>query len=198
MRNLIKDRLDIREISANDIRKDMCIFENGQGYKVLGTDWTKPGKGGAFINTELKSFDNEKKYIRFKSTQKVFKINLREEKCVYLYRDMENIYCNSLDGLEYFDLPLNFIDKIYYLVENLHLTIIVSGETQIRLDLPKHVALKVKSVGAFQKKQTITNSLKTAILENDLEIGVPQFINTNDRILVRTEDDTYIERYKGE
>jgi elongation factor P len=62
--------------------------------------------------------------------------------------------------------------------------------------LPENVTLEIASADAVVKNQTASSSYKPAVLENGVKVMVPAFVESGDRIIVKTEDATYVERAK--
>ena len=59
------------------------------------------------------------------------------------------------------------------------------------------VVLEVTEADPVVKNQTATSSYKPALLSNGVKTMVPPFISTGEKIVVRTEDASYVERAKG-
>ena len=73
---------------------------------------------------------------------------------------------------------------------------LVEGDP-VGIHLPPTVVLEVVEADPVVKGQTAASSYKPAKLSNGVKTSVPPFIETGERIVVKTEDGSYVERAKG-
>jgi elongation factor P len=134
--------------------------------------------------------------------QKTYKGNDKVEEIDVIKRPMQFLY---LDGEDYmFMNPTTFeqvgIDakvlgeEAQYLKEGETVSVIYWEEEPLTVDLPPKMTFVVKDAAPGEKGDSASNVYKDAVLENDLKIRVPLFINPGDRIRVDTRDGSYIER----
>ncbi len=64
----------------------------------------------------------------------------------------------------------------------------------IGLQMPLQVVLTVAEADAVMRGGTAAPSYKTAVLENGLKVQVPPFVNAGTKIVVSTEDGSYVKR----
>ena len=76
----------------------------------------------------------------------------------------------------------------------MEITVEYWNDNSINIRLPEHITMSISETESVVKGQTATSSFKPAILENGVKIMVPQFITAEDKIVVRMEDLTYVER----
>ena len=80
------------KISAFDIRPGNLIEHNGKLWRVAKIQHVKPGKGGAFMQVEMKDIAGGSKLNeRFRSEDKVEKAHVESRDMQYLYLDGDNL-----------------------------------------------------------------------------------------------------------
>jgi len=186
------------QINANSIRVGNIIeFQNGL-WKVLKREHVKPGKGGAYIQAELKNIvTNTKTNTRFNSSENIEKAHTENKKYTYQYKDGNNLVVMDMNNFEQEEFPQELLgNSAPFLQDEMEITVEFVSEKPINILLPENVTLEISSADAVVKNQTASSSYKPAILENDVKVMVPQFIESGDFIVVKTEDGTYVERAK--
>ena len=184
------------KINAGEIRVGMLLEYKNDLWEVLKTQHVKPGKGGAFAQVEMKSVNkNTKLNERFRSNDTIEKASIENIQFNYLYDDETNYYFINQKNFEQVDVKKNIIgEKGKLLKENLNVDLIFHEEKAIGIELPNQVQFKIKSTDVALKGQTVSSSYKPAILENDIKIQVPPFIESGDEILVDTRTIEYIKK----
>ena len=186
-------------INANSVKIGNIINFSGKLCSVTKTSHTQPGKGGAFIQMELKDIITGTKYNeRFRSEDKIEKAFLEESNLQYLYKDGENYYFMNNETYEQITLNQDAISDTQkpFLTEGIILKGQSYEENIISVTLPETVEVEIDSTEATVKGQTATSSYKPATLTNQVRIMVPPFISDGDKIIIKTTDFTYIERVK--
>ena len=184
------------KISANEIKTGMIIEHNNDLWEVLKTQHVKPGKGGAFNQVELKSINkNTKLNERFRSNDTIEKAILDEKKYNFLFEDSENYHFMDQVSYEQILIKKSKIgEKGKLLKENTEVIINFYDDSPLSVDLPITINCKIIRTDASLKGQTVSSSYKPAIIENDVKIQVPQFIDTDDEILVDTRTLEYVKK----
>jgi len=184
------------KISGNEIRVGMLIEHKNDLWQVLKTQHVKPGKGGAFAQVEMKSVNkNTKLNERFRSSDTVEKASLDEIKFSYLYEDEDDYYFINPKTFEQINIKKNIIgEKGKLLTENLEVVISFYNESPLSVELPNQVTCKVKTTDVSLKGQTVSSSYKPATLDNGINIQVPPFIESEDKIIVDTRTIEYIKK----
>ena len=184
------------KINANEIKVGMLIEYKDDLWEILKTQHVKPGKGGAFCQVEMKRINkNTKLNERFRSNDTIEKANIENIEFSYLYDDEMNYYFINQKNFEQVDVKKNIIgEKGKLLKENLNVDLIFHEDKAIGIELPNQVQFKIKSTDVALKGQTVSSSYKPAILENDIKIQVPPFIESGDEILVDTRTIEYIKK----
>jgi len=186
------------KISANEIKTGMIIEHNNDLWEVLRTQHVKPGKGGAFNQVELKSINkNTKLNERFRSNDTIEKAILDEKKYNFLFEDSENYHFMDQVSYEQILIKKSKIgEKGKLLKENIEVTINFYDDSPLSVDLPITINCKIIRTDASLKGQTVSSSYKPAIIENDVKIQVPPFIDTDDEILIDTRTLEYVKKIK--
>ena len=184
------------KISANEIKTGMIIEHNNDLWEVLRTQHVKPGKGGAFNQVELKSINkNTKLNERFRSNDTIEKAILDEKKYNFLFEDSENYHFMDQVSYEQILIKKSKIgEKGKLLKENIEVTINFYDDSPLSVDLPITINCKIIRTDASLKGQTVSSSYKPAIIENDVKIQVPPFIDTDDEILIDTRTLEYVKK----
>ena len=184
------------KISASEIRVGMLIEFKNDLWQVLKTQHVKPGKGGAFAQIEMKSVNkNTKLNERFRSSESVEKATLDENKFNYLYHDETDYYFMDPKSFEQINIKKNVVgEKGKMLTENLEVSINFYNDKPLMVELPNQVTCKVKTTDVALKGQTVSSSYKPAILENDINIQVPPFIESGDAIIIDTRTIKYVKK----
>jgi elongation factor P len=160
---------------------------------------TQPGKGGAYLQVELKDIsDGTKLNERFRSSESVERVRLDQRSYQYLYSDGDSYTFMDTETFDQVTLTAEVIgeDQVPFLQENMIVTIESYEDRPISVQLPDQVVLRVVEADAVVKGQTAASSYKPALLENGVKVLVPPFIEAGTRIVVATADATYVERAK--
>jgi len=184
------------KLYASEIRVGMLIEYKNDLWQVLKTQHVKPGKGGAFAQVEMKSVNkNTKLNERFRSSESVEKASLDETKFNYLYGDENDYYFMDPKTYEQINIKKEIIgEKGKMLTENLEVSISFYNEKPLTVDLPNQVTCTIDTTDVALKGQTVSSSYKPATLDNGVNIQVPPFIQSGDKIIVDTRTMEYIKK----
>ena len=184
------------KIYASEIRVGMLIEYKDDLWQVLKTQHVKPGKGGAFAQVEMKSLNkNTKLNERFRSSESVEKASLDETKFNYLYDDETDYYFMDPKSYEQINIKKEAVgEKGKMLTENLEVSISFYNEKPLTVDLPNQVKCTIDTTDVALKGQTVSSSYKPATLDNGINIQVPPFIVSGDKIIVDTRTMEYIKK----
>ena len=184
------------KISGNEIKPGMLLEHKNDLWEVLKTQHVKPGKGGAFNQVEMKSLNKQTKLNeRFRSSDRVERANLDEIKLSFLFEDERYYYFMNQKTFEQTEVSKKIIgEKGKLLSENLDVIISFYNENPISVELPKQINCKIKTTAATIKGQTVSSSYKPAILENNLNIQVPPFIESGDEVIIDSRTLEYIKK----
>ena len=184
------------KLYASEIRVGMLIEYKNDLWQVLKTQHVKPGKGGAFAQVEMKSVNkNTKLNERFRSSESVEKASLDETKFNYLYGDETDYYFMDPKSYEQINIKKETVgEKGKMLTENLEVNISFYNEKPLTVELPNQVTCTIETTDVALKGQTVSSSYKPAILDNGVNIQVPPFIESGDKIVVDTRTMEYIKK----
>jgi elongation factor P len=184
------------KLYASEIRVGMLIEYKNDLWQVLKTQHVKPGKGGAFAQVEMKSVNkNTKLNERFRSSESVEKASLDETKFNYLYGDETDYYFIDPKSYEQINLKKETIgEKGKMLTENLEVSISFYNEKPLTVELPNQVSCTIDTTDVALKGQTVSSSYKPATLDNGVNIQVPPFIESGDKIIVDTRTMEYVKK----
>ena len=184
------------KLYASEIRVGMLIEYKDDLWQVLKTQHVKPGKGGAFAQVEMKSVNkNTKLNERFRSSESVEKASLDETKFNYLYDDETDYHFMDPKSYEQINIKKDTIgEKGKMLTENLEVSISFYNEKPLTVELPNQVTCTIDTTDVALKGQTVSSSYKPATLDNGINIQVPPFIESGDKIIVDTRTMEYIKK----
>jgi len=184
------------KLYASEIRVGMLIEYKNDLWQVLKTQHVKPGKGGAFAQVEMKSVNkNTKLNERFRSSESVEKATLDETKFNYLYSDETDYHFMDPKTYEQINIKKETIgEKGKMLTENLEVSISFYNEKPLTVELPNQVTCTIDTTDVALKGQTVSSSYKPATLDNGINIQVPPFIESGDKIIVDTRTMEYIKK----
>ncbi len=183
-------------INGNAIRPGNIIEHKGRLWQAVKIQHTQPGKGGAYLQVELKDLrDGTKLNERFRAAENVEKVRLDETEYQFLFADGDLLTFMETETYEQITLDRKLIgDRAVYLQDGVMVTVLSYEGEALTVQLAETVALEVTETEAVIKGQTAAGSFKPAILENGVRTMVPPHIETGTKIVVATEDGAYRER----
>ena len=186
------------KILGNEIKPGMIIEHKNDLWSVLKAQHVKPGKGGAFNQVELKSIKKGTKLNeRFRSSDSVERAILEDKKFSFLYADENNCHFMNQTNFEQIQINKSLLgEKSKLLKENMEVIIHFYDDKALSVDLPSSIEMTIATTDAAIKGQTATSSYKPAVLENGMNIMVPPFINSGDKIILDTRTLEYIKKIK--
>jgi len=185
------------KINGNEIKPGNVIKHQDTLWAAVKTEHVKPGKGGAFAQVELKNLlDGRKLNERFRSADKVEKVRLEQKDHQYLYPEGDMLVFMDTESYEQIELQTAFVgeERAAYLTDGMMVTLEFYEDKPIGIELPQHVELEVIETEPVVKGQTAANSYKPAILTGNIRSSVPPFVGVGERIVVATEDGSYVRR----
>jgi elongation factor P len=184
---------------ANLIRAGQVIEHEGRRWTVLKQQIITPGKGGAFIQVEMRDLKTgNKTNERWRTADTVERLMTDQKEYTYSYTDGANMVLMDDETYEQAMIPIDLMgDAAPFLQDNMKITVDLVEGDPVAVHLPPSVILEIVEADPVTKGQTATSSYKPAKLSNGVKTMVPPFIETGERIVVRTEDASYVERAKG-
>ncbi len=183
-------------INGNEIKPGNVIEHNNSLWVAVKTNAVKPGKGGAFNQVELKNLlDGSKLNERFRATENVEKVRLEQKDFQFLYEEGDALIFMDMVSYDQLELQKEFVgERAAFLQDGMSVTVEIYEERPIGVKLPDQVTLEISEADAVVKGQTATSSYKPAIMENGVRVMVPQFISAGEKIVVDTNELTYVRR----
>ena len=183
-------------INGNEIKPGNVIEHKNSLWVAVKTNAVKPGKGGAFNQVEFKNLlDGSKLNQRFRATENVEKVRLEQKDFQFLYEEGDVLVFMDLVTYDQLQLQKEFVgERAAFLQDGMSVTVEIYEERPIGIRLPDQVTLEISEADAVVKGQTATSSYKPATMENGVRIMVPQFISSGEKIVVDTNEMTYIRR----
>jgi len=184
------------KIAGNEIRPGMMIAHDGGLWMAVKCQAVKPGKGGAYNQVELKNVVNGTKLNeRFRADASVEETYLEKKDFQYLYASGDTLTFMDMESYDQIELDKDFVgDQAQFLLDGMKVLVQLYEGRPIGIKLPQHVTLEVVEADAVLRGGTAAPSYKGAVLENGLKIQVPPFINAGTKVIVSTEDGSYVRR----
>lgn len=184
------------KISGVEIRPGNIIeYEKGL-WRAVKIQHTQPGKGGAYMQVELKNLiDGRKNNVRFRSAETVEKVRLDTKDFQYLYKDGEMLVFMDKDNYDQINLSADLLgDAAAFLQDGMDVVLELYDDKPISVQLPDQVEALIVEADAVVKGQTASSSYKPAVLDNGVRIMVPPHVAAGTRIIVDVYEQTYVKR----
>ncbi len=185
-------------VSTAEFRNGLKIEIDGEPYVIVDFQHVKPGKGGAFVRTKIKSLKSGNVIDRtYRSGEKVDIPELEEKSMQYLYAaDKDRVF---MDTSNYEQISLNdkqLGESINYLKENMEIKVLYHKGQPINIDIPMFVELAISKTDPGVRGDTASGGSKPATMETGAVVKVPFYLNEGDIIKIDTRTGTFIERVK--
>ena len=186
------------KMNGNAIRPGNVIEHQGRLWRAVKIAHTQPGKGGAYLQVELRDIrDGTKLNERFRSSETVERVRLDEKSYQFLFSSGDDYTFMNTETYEQISLMGELIgEPAEFLQDGMMVTVQSYEDSPISVDLPDTVVMEVTEADAVVKGQTASSSYKPALVENGRRVMVPPHIAAGTRIVVNTGDGTYVERAK--
>ncbi|MEO5675896.1 MAG: elongation factor P [Chitinophagales bacterium] len=185
--------------TTTDIRKGLTIDFKNDLYTIVDFQHVKPGKGGAFVRTKLKSVTTGKVIDQtWNSGESISPVQVQRRKYQYLYKDDTGYSFMDQNTFDQVTLSEEMVVGHEYLKEGQEVEIAFHSQTDkpLTCELPVNVILEITSAEPAVKGDTANNPMKKAQLETGAEILVPMFVNEGIKVKVDTRTGEYVERVK--
>ena len=186
------------KINGNEIKPGMVLEHDGGLWAAVKANHVKPGKGGAFAQVELKNLrDGRKLNERFRSEDKIEEVRLENKDQQFLYETDGRLVFMDSETYEQIELDAELLgDRRPFLQDGMTATVRYYGEEALAVTLPQKVRCRIVETEPVVKGQTASSSFKPATLSNGAKTMVPPHIGVGTRVVVMTEDGSYVERAK--
>lgn len=186
------------KINGNAVRPGFIIEHQGRLWRAVRIMHTQPGKGGAYLQVELKDVrDGTKLNERFRSSETVERVQLDAHDYQFLFADGDDYTFMDAETFEQITLKGELIgDPVVFLQEGTKVTVQSHEGEALSVTLPDTVIMRIVEADPVVKGQTASSSYKPAKLENGVRVMVPPHVESGVRIVVNTADSSYVERAK--
>ena len=186
------------KVIASSLRKGQVVEQDGRLYVVLTAENIHPGKGASVTQVDMRRIsDGVKVSERWRTTEMVEKADVDEREYQYLYNDAEGYHFMEPTTYEQIAVREDVIgDQKAFLQDGMKVFMKTFEGNALSIELPQRVTLEIVETEPVVKGQTASSSFKTAVLSNGVKTMVPPHIGVGTRVVVMTEDASYVERAK--
>lgn len=183
-------------INVNDFKTGMTIKVDNNIFLVVEFQHVKPGKGAAFVRSKLRNLRTGSIQEKtFRAGEKVAKAHIENRKMQYLYASGDSHVFMDNETYDQIELPASSIEReLKFLKENMEVHIMTFQAETLGVELPNTVELEVAETEPGIKGDTSSGGTKSAVLETGLSVQVPFFINQGDKLLINTNEGSYVSR----
>ena len=183
-------------VSTNQFRNGMHVELDGQVWRIVEFQHVKPGKGGAFVRTKLKSLDSGSVVDKtFRAGEKMPRVHTETKSVQYLYDAGDEVVFMDESSFEQVNLPRTEVkEELDFLQPSSSVMLLTVDGRPAGIQLPASVELAVVETEPGVKGDTVSNVTKAATLETGAVVQVPLFVNQGDRIKVDTRERRYMSR----
>ena len=187
------------KVIASSLRKGNVVDLDGRLYVVLTAENFHPGKGTPTTQIDMRRIsDGVKVSERWRTTEQVEKAQVDDSDYDFLYEDGEGFHFMEPNSYEQVAVSGDVIgDQKVFLVDGIRVSLKTHQGMAIAIELPMKVTVEIVETEPVMKGQTASSSYKPAILSNGLRVMVPPHISAGTRIVISTEDNSYVERAKS-
>ncbi|WP_419814655.1 elongation factor P [Glacieibacterium sp.] len=184
------------KMNSVDIRPGNILEYQGGLWRAVKIQHTQPGKGGAYMQVELKNLmDGRKTNERFRSAETVEKVRLDTKDFQFLFAEGDSL--TFMDKISYDQVSLDrdlLGEAADFLQDGMDVVMETYDDKPISVQLPAQIEAVIRDTEAVVKGQTASSSYKPATLENGVRVMVPPFIGVGTKIVVDTYEREYIRR----
>ena len=173
--------------------------EHNKLWVVLKSEIMQPGKGASVIQVEMRDVrTGTKDNVRYRTQETVERVRLDQAECQYLYPEEDKFIFMNNETFDQLGVPADILgDKAGFLQEGMVVTVETYEGEALGVELPATVVMQIIEAEPVVKGQTASSSYKPAIVETGARVMVPPHVESGTKIVIRTEDGTYVERFKG-
>ena len=187
------------KVIASSLRKGNVVELDGRLYVVLNAENFHPGKGTPTTSVDMRRIsDGVKVAERWRTTEMVEKANVDEREYDFLYADGEGFHFMEPATYEQVTVSADVVgDQKVFLTDGIKVFLKTYEGSAIAIELPQKVVVEIVETEPVMKGQTASSSYKPAICDNGIRVMVPPHIGAGTKIVISTDDNSYVERAKG-
>ena len=186
------------KVIASTLRKGNVVDVDGKLYVVLTAQNIHPGKGTPVTQVDMRRIaDGVKVSERYRTTEQVERAIVEEREHTFLYHDGEGYHFMNPETYDQVAVHEDILgEQASYLQEGMKVMLSLHNGNAIAIELPARVTLEIVETEPVMKGQTASSSFTPAKLSNGARTMVPPHIQAGTRVVVQTEDGSYVERAK--
>ena len=186
------------KVIASSLRKGNVVELEGKLYVVLSAENFHPGKGTPTTSVDMRRIsDGTKVSERWRTTEQVERAHVEEVEYDFLYEDGEGYHFMEPQSYEQITVTPDVMgDGKVYLQEGMRCFLKIYEGVCIAIEFPQKITVEITETEPVVKGQTASSSYKPAMADNGLRIMVPPHIGAGTRVVINTDDNTYVERAK--
>ncbi len=186
------------KVIASSVRKGNVIDIDGKLYVVLKAENFHPGKGTPVTQVDMRRIsDGVKIAERWRTTEQVERAHVDDSDYDFLYEDGEGFHFMEPNTYEQVTVHPDVVgDLKVYLTDGMRVSLKTHEGIAIAMEVPGKVTVEITETEPVVKGQTASSSYKPAMCSNGLRVMVPPHIGAGTRIVINTEDNSYVERSK--
>ncbi|GJD30888.1 Elongation factor P [Methylobacterium adhaesivum] len=186
------------KVIASTLRKGNVVDKDGKLYVILTVENIHPGKGTPVTQLDMRRItDGVKVSERYRTTESVERAFVEDREHTFLYEDSEGFHFMNPETYEQVLVPKDVVGSAApYLQEGMAVMVSIHNDVALTIELPQRVILEITETEPAMKGQTASSSYKPAILSNGVRTAVPPHIAVGTRVVIMTEDGSYVERAK--
>ena len=186
------------KVIASSLRKGNVVEQDGNLHVVLTAENVHPGKGNSITNVNMRRISDGVKVVgRWRTVEMVEKADVDDREYDYLYSDGEGHHFMEPVSYEQITVSDDVVgDQRAYLTDGMKVYLKTFEGNAIAMELPQRLTFEIVETEPVVKGQTASSSYKPAVLNNGLRVMVPPHIGAGTRIVILTEDNSYVERAK--
>ena len=187
------------KVIASSLRKGAVVDIDGKLFVILTAENIHPGKGTPVTQIDMRRIsDGVKVTERYRTTEQVEKADVDDRSYTFLYNDGDGYHFMNPDTFEQVTASADVIGSAApYLQDGMLVSLSTHNDIPIAIELPRTATLEIVETEPSVKGQTASSSYKPAVLSNGIRTMVPPYLAVGAKIIVLTEDGSYLERAKG-
>jgi elongation factor P len=186
------------KVQAITLRKGHALDRDGKLWLVTHYEIMQPGKGASVIQVEMRALKGgNKDNVRYRTQETVERVRLEQHEYQFMYKDSEGYHFMNQTTYDQVNIAGEIIGySANFLQEGMICTVESFEGEPLSVEIPQYVTMLITEADPVVKGQTASSSYKPAVLENGVKIQVPPFIGSGTRVVIKTEDGSYVERAK--
>jgi elongation factor P len=186
------------KVIASQLRKGNIVDIDGKLYVVLTAENFHPGKGTPTTQVDMRRIsDGVKTSQRYKTTDQVERAHVEDHEFSFLYKDGDGFHFMNQENYEQVQVAADVVgDYEKYLQEGMLVNLQMHEGIAVSIEIPQKVTLEITDTEPAMKGQTASGSFKPAMLSNGVRTMVPTHVTVGTRVVITTEDGSYVERAK--